>query len=99
MKNNMSGILPMKKAEWLKAGVKQEGASLITSLGLVEGDVLDFVETKGPVALKDIVQELTWPEAMVMMSAGALIRDGLVQAKRHNKHIYLEEASKQHLSS
>ncbi|GEM_PF-3195432 len=94
MKNNNNGVLPMEKTDWMRTGVKQEGASLMTPLGLIEGDVLNLVESKGRVALKDIVQELTWPEAMVMMSAGALIREGLVQAKRHHRFIYLEEAKK-----
>ena len=53
-------------------------ASLITQLGLVEGDVLTYVETHGARSLRRIIRDLQWPASLVMMAVGALIREGLV---------------------
>ena len=93
MKNTKNGILPMKNTEWMRTGVKQEGASLMTPLGLIEADVLDVIDSKGAMTLTDLLQQSKWPEAMTMMGAGALIREGLIQAKRHDQFIYLEKAN------
>lgn len=96
MRNIKNGALPMDATAWINVGIKQEGASLMTPLGLIEGDVLNLIESNGAMILKDLVREMRWPETMVLMSVGALIRSGLIQAKRHSHFVYLVKNQRVH---
>ncbi len=53
--------------------------SVMTALGIVEGEVLRCLEEHGPTTLRRLVAELDWPAAMVIMGVGALIRERLAQ--------------------
>jgi hypothetical protein len=81
----------MNEQQWEKLGVRQDGASLFTTISLVEGEVLGFIEGKKEITLTDIVNELGLPEPIVMMGVGGLIIEGLVAAKRHNQFVLLSE--------
>ena len=57
-------------------------ASLMTPLGLVEGDVLTCLDRKdaqGVATLQELGRAVRWPTHLVLMAIGALIRAGLVQ--------------------
>ncbi len=76
---------------WKKmAKAKSEGASIITVLGIVEGEVLLYLEEHGFARLRKIVRVLEWPMAEVMMAIGALIREGLVEVRRDRFGVILQ---------
>ncbi len=64
--------------------------SLMTPLGLVEGDILTRLEGHGATTLRRLIRELDWPAPMVMMAVGALTRAGLVRAVRHDLEVVVE---------
>jgi Mn-dependent DtxR family transcriptional regulator len=77
----------MDEKEWEKAAAEQ---GLFTTIGLAEGEILNFMEGKGEVALTDIVQHLDGvPWSTVIMGIGALIREGLIAYKGQNKYVLL----------
>jgi len=77
--------LPMEQKEWEKAAAQQ---GLFTTIGLAEGEILNFMEGKGEVALTDIVQHLSWiPWSTIIMGIGALIREGLITYIGQNKYV------------
>jgi len=68
--------------------IKEEGtrsspvqSSWMTSLGIIEGEVLYHLEKRGFATQQQIIEALSWPSVMVTMSIGSLIREGLVKAK------------------
>ena len=63
--------------------------SLITPLGLVEGDILTFLEEHGATTLRRLIRGLEWPARMVMMGVGALVRERLVQAMQLDVEVVL----------
>jgi len=80
--------LPMEQKEWDKAAAEQ---GLFTTIGLAEGEILNFMEGKGEVALTDIVQHLNWiPWSTIIMGIGALIREGLIAYKGQNQYVLLD---------
>jgi len=83
-------LLPMVEDEWKKPPVSPGGIPLITSLGLIEGEVLTYLEQHGATRLRGLVRELEWPARMVMMAVGALIREGLVRGVQHELEIIVE---------
>ena len=85
--------LPMENEEWDRIGVHIDDASLMTPLGLVEGEVLDYVEEKGSSMLVSVIRDLAWPAPVVVMAVGALVREGLIRAKKRDQGIELESLS------
>ena len=71
--------------------------SLMTLLGLVEGDILDYLEIHGPASLRRLIQRLEWPANIITMAVGSLIRHGLVHGEQRELEIMLE-AETQHVS-
>jgi hypothetical protein len=63
--------------------------SLMTSLGLIEGNILKRLED-GAVVIQDLIHELEWPAHMVLMAAGSLIRRGYVRGIQHEAVLVLE---------
>lgn len=77
--------IPMDGKEWEKAAAQQ---GLFTTIGLAEGEILNFMEGKGEVALTDIVHHLEGvPWSTIIMSIGALIREGLIAYKGQNQYV------------
>jgi DNA-binding MarR family transcriptional regulator len=79
---------PMERA----MGVGMDGAeaqpgSLITPLGLVEGDVLTYLEEHGATSVRRLIRALDWPAPMVLMAVGALVRERLVRAVQHDLEV------------
>ncbi len=63
--------------------------SVITTLGLIGGEVLVYLETCGPVSASEIVKKLVWPHEMTYMAIGALVRQRLVSATASNGEIVI----------
>ena len=80
--------LPIGQKKWEKAAAQQ---GLFTAIGLAEGEILNFMEGKGEVALTDIVQHLSWiPRSTIIMGIGALIRERLIAYKGQNQYVLLD---------
>lgn len=62
---------------------------LLTQLGLVEGDVLTYLEGHGPTSLRGLIRGLDWPSQVVTMGVGALIREGLVQGRQRELEVLI----------
>ena len=76
-----------------KQAAAQQG--LFTTIGLAEGEILNFMEGKGEVALTDIVQHLdAVPWSTIIMGIGALIREGLIAYKGQNQYVLLTTEGK-----
>ena len=74
----------MNEQQWEKLGIHQEGSSLLTTISLAEGEILNFMEGKEEVTLTDIVNQLGLPEPIIMMGIGGLIKEGLVVARNNS---------------
>ena len=66
------------------------GPSLMTPLGVVEGEVLSYLDRHPMTTLRRLNQEMGHPAYMVMMAVGALIRTGLVRAIRRDLDVILK---------
>ncbi len=80
----------LKKNDWQKMNTINEDVSLMTPIGVAQGDALFYLEQKGSAYVCDMATHLEWPTPVMMLAAGALIRDGLVKAKTQNGEIVLE---------
>ncbi len=76
--------------EWRKLPMEKKGRSLVTHLGIIEGEVLTYLEQHGTTALRQLIRDLEWPAPMITMAIGAAIRQGLVRAIRHDLEVVLE---------
>ncbi len=85
-------VLPMTKDNWILSHINQEGGSLFTPLNLAAAEALEVVESKGTITLTEVISSTQWPEPMVLMGVGGLIRDGIITAKRHDKNIVLSKS-------
>jgi len=59
----------------------------MTSLGLVEGEVLTYLEEHGATMLRELIWKLEQSTAMVTMGVGALIREGLVEGRQQDVNV------------
>jgi hypothetical protein len=64
-------------------------SSLMTPLGVAEGEVLAYLEDRQSSTLRKLNRELRWPAYMVMMAVGALIRAGLVRGIQRDLDVTL----------
>ena len=85
----MTVIVPTAE-EIVRRITTPEAPSLMTPLGLIEGEVLTYLETHGATTLRRLIRELEWSAPMVMMAIGALVREGLVRAIQHDLEVIVE---------
>lgn len=85
--------VPMTVNEWHKLGVVVESASLNMMISLAESDVKEHLENQGRVSMESLIENLSYPRLVVVMSLGALVRDGLVRVIKSGDSILLEEAA------
>lgn len=84
-------LLPMAEETRSVPMAHMEHRSLMTPLGVVEGDVLAYLDGhQGNSTLRRLYRELEWPAYMVMMAVGALIRSGLVRGIQRNLEVAVE---------
>jgi DNA-binding MarR family transcriptional regulator len=86
-------LLPLDDEELQKSPRESPRNAIMTSLGIVEGEVLLHLEEHGATALRQLMRELEWPSPIVTMAIGALIRQGLVRASQHELELLLEPRS------
>ena len=75
---------------WVAMAWRPVPPSLMTTLGVIEGEALTYLEQHGATPLRRLVRELEWPAAMVMMAVGALVREGLIRATQHDLEVVVE---------
>jgi hypothetical protein len=86
----MKNVMPeIKDAEWNKVGLPIDGKSLMSSLTLVETEILELIETRRELSLTDILNAVSWPAPIILMSIGGLIREKVVIAKRKGCEIVI----------
>lgn len=78
--------------EWRMADgeAEAEAASLMTPIGRAEGEILTYLERHGVSSVRRLIRELEWPAPVIMMAVGALAREGLVRAVRHDLEVLVE---------
>lgn len=69
---------------------RTEGTSIITTLGIISGEILTDLEQHGSSTVRRLIRELSWPAPMMMMAIGALTREGLIRASQHDLEIVIE---------
>lgn len=67
-----------------------EHESLMTPLGVVEGEVLAYLEREEVSTLRRLNREIRQPAYMVMMAVGALIRAGLIRGIQHELDVVVK---------
>ena len=76
---------------WGQSSVaEQMSASLMTPLGVIEGEVLIYLEEHGATPMRRLTRELDWPASLVIMAVGALVRERLVRATQHELEVRVE---------
>lgn len=86
-------MFPAIEGEGMRSPERTTGPSIVTLVGLVEGDVLTYLDTHRATPLRRLARELEWPSAMVFMGVGALIRQGLARGVQHDLEVIVEPAS------
>lgn len=75
----------------MSSAVAEPGSrSLVTSLGIIEGEVLLYLDVHGATPTRRLIRDLEWPSPLVTMALGALIREGLVRARQHELELIIE---------
>ncbi len=72
------------------------GASLMTPLGTIEGEVLEYLDRHHTATLRRLNRELAAPSYMVVMAVGALIRTGLVRGAQHDLEVVVKRRTSLH---
>ena len=91
-------LIPLAEQEWRDPAVEHLGArpveapSLMTVIGLAEGEVLLHMEANGATPLRGLIRALPQPAPIVTMAIGSLIRKGLIRAVPHELEVVLEPA-------
>ena len=91
-------LIPLAEQEWRDPAVEHLGArpieapSLMTVIGLAEGEVLLHLEANGATPLRGLIRALPQPAPIVTMAIGSLIRKGLIRAVPHELEVVLEPA-------
>lgn len=69
------------------------GRSLMTTLGLIEGEVVTYLEGRGSSTLRQVVQEVEGPARLIMMATGSLIRKGIIAGYQRELEVLLRMAA------
>ena len=72
------------------AGGPAAGTSTVTALGVIEGEVLLYLDVHGAAPIRQLVRELPWPDSMVAATVGALVREGLIRVRRQGSETVVE---------
>ncbi len=71
-----------------------EGTPLITTLAMVEGEILSYLERYGAATLRELTRTLDWSSRLVTMAVGGLVRERLVRAKEFDLEVVIELVDK-----
>ena len=89
----MPAVVEEEQQAWEALSFRLGRASLMTPLGLVEGEVLTYLDRQdshGVATLQQLSRALRWPAHLVMMAVGALIRAGLVQGVQQGVQVIVK---------
>ena len=67
--------------------------SIMTSLGLIKGEILEHLEERGLTTQNEMLSSLQWPSVLISISIGDLINDGMIRAKKFNGELVLFEST------
>lgn len=81
---------PVQGAPAIVKGGARGSSSLMTTVGLVEGEILTYLEEHGGTTLRDLVRKLGRSASMVTMGVGALIRERLAQGRQQDTNIFVD---------
>ena len=82
---------PLAEGNWSGSSDSEKAAtSLMTRLGIIEGEALTYLEQHETTSLRQLIRDLEWPSSLVMMAVGALVRSKLVRATQLELEIVLE---------
>lgn len=65
---------------------------LITRLDLIQGELLEILESQEKVSLHGLMKAVEWSPCAVAMSVGSLMGKGLVLAVEEGEEVFLEIA-------
>lgn len=65
---------------------------LMTRLAIIEGTILERIEQKHIVALRELLENLEWEPCAVTMAVGSLLRQGLIRSLERGEDVFLREA-------
>lgn len=82
----LAGVEPAQQTD----AIRRPDGAVVTLLGLVEGEVLTYLEERGTTTLRGLIRALDWPAPFVTMGVGALIRHGLAKGVQHDLEVVLE---------
>ncbi len=71
-----------------------EGVPLMTTLGIVEGEILIYLERYGAATLRELTRTLDWPARLVTMAVGGLVRERLARAEEFDLEVVVEPVGK-----
>ena len=74
----------------MKVHTLAENQSLMTPMAIVEGEILESIESSGPMVLSRVLKQTRLPKPLVVMSVGALVRGGLIRATKSKRNIVLQ---------
>ena len=63
---------------------------VITSLGIIEGEVLKYLEQFGASTLNQLIRDLDWPGQLVTMAVGELVRIHIVCATEIGEDMWIK---------
>lgn len=78
---------------WLGNGHKERSYGprmcLMTELGLLEGEILLYLEAQGATDLRTLISKIPWSSQQILMAIGSLIRRGVVSGTQHSSGLLL----------
>jgi hypothetical protein len=81
--------------DWGLIGESQDGSSLMTTLSIVEGALLTFLEEEqGETSVQDAINHINYPATLLLMAVGSLVRRRLILATKMDTDILLETVPK-----
>ncbi len=63
---------------------------LMTRLALVEGSILERLESEKILALRELMDHIEWEPCAVTMAVGSLVRQGMIQCREYGRNVFLE---------
>jgi DNA-binding MarR family transcriptional regulator len=72
-----------------------KNTNLIITIGIIEGEILTYLENSGKATMAELTRDLEWPSSFLWMALGALVKGGLVLTEKHELDMVIYPAKKQ----
>lgn len=86
MKEHKCGDLPSFCGRFCS---QDQVTHLMTRLGIVEGEILQALETNGDLTLHRLMEILEWQPCEIAMAVGSLLRQGLIRSVEMGEEVFL----------